>query len=88
MKGFCARGSVLQPLQGFLRALPDLSWFTNSTILRRGIFYFIKPKENDDGDLADFLFFIFFLRFLLYSSAGCGAPPKVTFFRVILNTVI
>jgi hypothetical protein len=51
---------------------------------------FIKPKENDDvEDLADLISLLHsFLDFSYILLPGCGAPPKVTFFRVILNTVI
>jgi hypothetical protein len=49
-----------------------------------------KPKENDDvGDLADLISLLHsFLDFSYILLPGCGAPPKVTFLRVILNTVI
>ena len=47
----------------WLRPRQYLTWFTNSTIRLRGIFY--QTKRNDDvGDLADFSS-SFFLRFLL-----------------------
>jgi hypothetical protein len=51
----------LVSMGGVLIALPDLSCFTNSTICSGESF--IKPKENDDGDLADFSSSFSFLDF-------------------------
>jgi hypothetical protein len=59
-------------VQGFLWALPDLSWFTNSndSVPRNLLF---KPKENDDGDLAGFSSSFSFLDFS-YILLRLGSP--------------
>ena len=70
-----------------LIAPPDLSY----SQIRRSCSgeSFIKPKESDDvGDLADLISLLHsFLDFSYYSSVAVESHQKVTFFRVILNTI-
>ena len=47
----------------------------------------VTPKENDDDRGLEIPFFVSFLELFLYSSSIAAVSPKVTFFRVILNTL-
>jgi len=47
----------------------------------------VTPKENDDDRGTRDPLLRFFLRMFLYSSSIAAVSPKVTFFRVILNTL-